>query len=338
MNQDIHSTEPQGSTTINGAQVSAPQLASSFFKRHQSPIWNRLLAAMIDVPLIAVIGAVLAQALGNVDLDPLFGPAIVALLATLLYHTVMEASPAHATLGKRLLGLKTIRLDGGDLTPVDALLRSTTRIIGFIFAMFPHLVSIFLPQRPMLHDLLTRTRTVHYREIPGYELAELQALPKTKPTLLQKGIAAVAYVLVIAAIGSFSSLLQTAGMIRTKISEVYDDLRPTMKAIEAYHNKNGEYPATLSDAGTRIDLRQASPFEAIYAPEIGSLAVRFRPEVAQLGAMSLTPIPGLVPNKPKDITWVCAGTKGFLNSYLPKDCTSEASLAFQKILNSQRNR
>lgn len=338
MNQDNQTPEPSSSTPIAEALPSTQQVASGFFKRHQSPVWNRTLAAMIDIPIIAVIGAVLAQVFSGVDLDPLFGPALVAILATLLYHTILEASPAHATLGKRLVGLRTIRLDGGDLTVLDAVLRSTTRIIGYIFAMFPHAVSIFMPQRPMIHDLLTRTRTVLSKEIPTSEILELRAMPKVKATLLQKGIATLAYLLVVATIVSFTSLLQTAGLIRTKIAEVYDDLRPTMKAIEAYHDKHGQYPATLKDADSRIDLRQASPFDAIYAPEIGSLAVRFRPEVAQLGAMSLTPIAGLVQDKPKQITWVCAGTKGFLNSYLPKDCSSEASLAFQKILHSERLR
>ena len=105
--------------------------------------WRRLVAFGVDYGIIAAyLGAlVLVGVLGRaVDLLPSTvttpGARIIGQLAGIVVLTVpvtlwsawWEAAPRGATPGKRLLGLRVSRLDGGTLSWPRSLLRSTVRI------------------------------------------------------------------------------------------------------------------------------------------------------------------------------------------------------------------
>jgi uncharacterized RDD family membrane protein YckC len=112
---------------------------------HQPPTpgWRRLAALAVDYGIIlaylAVLGlvGVLGRSAGVLPRHiSTPGGRIVAQLAVIAVLTVpvtlwfawWEAAPRGATLGKRLLGLRVSRLDGGGLSWPRSLLRSTVRI------------------------------------------------------------------------------------------------------------------------------------------------------------------------------------------------------------------
>jgi uncharacterized RDD family membrane protein YckC len=107
------------------------------------PGWRRLAAGGVDYGIVAAyIGVLgLVGALGRAaGLLPRHittpGGRIVAQLAVIavltlpvtLWFACWEATPRGATPGKRLLGLRVSRLDGGRLTWSDSLLRSAVKI------------------------------------------------------------------------------------------------------------------------------------------------------------------------------------------------------------------
>jgi uncharacterized RDD family membrane protein YckC len=112
-------------------------------RQRPTPGWRRLAAFAVDYGIIlaylAVLGlvGVLGRSAG-VRWTPITTPGgrIVAQLVVIAVLTVpvtlwvawWEAAPRGATPGKRLLGLRVSRLDGGGLSWPRSLLRSTARI------------------------------------------------------------------------------------------------------------------------------------------------------------------------------------------------------------------
>jgi uncharacterized RDD family membrane protein YckC len=160
----------------------------------------RLLATLLDG--LVIVGWLVAVAavfvpLQLADLNPLpttgYGPHLVALAASVLpawlYLSIGEASAAHATWGKRRLGLRVVRRDGGRPELPRVLVRNAIKLLPWQLA---HLgaaplmagavvapIAVWLPlggsyaltgltvalvlirrDRAALHDLLAGTRVV----------------------------------------------------------------------------------------------------------------------------------------------------------------------------------
>jgi len=96
----------------------------------------RAVATLIDTALLFVVGYLIALATGGVTASGfhLEGvPFAVWLVIALAYYIVMEARSG-ATLGKRLIGLKVVRLEGG--APLDwrsSIVRNVLRLVDGLF-------------------------------------------------------------------------------------------------------------------------------------------------------------------------------------------------------------
>jgi uncharacterized RDD family membrane protein YckC len=106
-------------------------------------VGKRILAALIDIVVLIVIGVVFAllfgrhtttgsAANGQVSSSASFSlsgaPAVIYFLVDLAYYGVSEALTGQ-TLGKALLGLRVVKLDGSPCTPGAALVRTLLRLI-----------------------------------------------------------------------------------------------------------------------------------------------------------------------------------------------------------------
>lgn len=103
---------------------------------------RRLLASLLDYCVVlgwlAVLAAVFVPlylngfsiAQGQVDLVA-FGASV---LPVWLYLTVTEARPAHATWGKRRVGLRVAALDGGSPSRGRTAIRNTTKLLPWQLA------------------------------------------------------------------------------------------------------------------------------------------------------------------------------------------------------------
>lgn len=327
-------------STLSPVVAETPPLsAREFFVRHRSPVWLRTLAALLDSTMVVTVGAFIAMAIGEESVDPVFGPVIVALVATFVYHAALEISPWGATLGKRVVGLATIRCDGQALTAADVLLRGAARLLGWVFIGVPNLVCLMLPQRAMLHDLITRTRTVQTRsEFWEEDLQQLRQRSATSWSVPVKMLAGAGYALLALSLLLLGMLVRQASDIRASFTSGYEDLRPAMRAIEDFHRQHGRFPASLEEAGRPVKLRDNSPVEASYVADKGVLLLRMGPRQVPVGAMALGLVAGLEPGDAKALSWVCTGSQGFLLSYIPRGCKTPGGIAFDRLHQRAQNR
>jgi uncharacterized RDD family membrane protein YckC len=136
-------------------------------KRRQPPIagiGRRFLALLLDVLLLnllaaVVIGAQMQEAAGV--------GALSALVGAWLYNAGLESSPAQATLGKLLLGMRVTDVSGRRISFVRASLRFIAKIVSGLVLALGYLVAFFTPMHQALHDLVARTLVVRRASAAG---------------------------------------------------------------------------------------------------------------------------------------------------------------------------
>jgi Predicted membrane protein/domain len=122
-------------------------------------VWPRLLATIVDGIIIGVLISIIDTIFGG----RLIGYAsVLDLLVALAYYAVQEALYG-ATLGKRLLRLRVVRIDGrASIGWSEALLRTIMRLIDVLpFFYLVGAISIWTTLRNQrLGDLVARTLVV----------------------------------------------------------------------------------------------------------------------------------------------------------------------------------
>jgi uncharacterized RDD family membrane protein YckC len=91
----------------------------------------------------------LAQNLGNVWL--------VSAALTWAYYSILESSPARATIGKAALGLFVGDLHGDPISFLRASMRYWLKVFSSLLLMTGWLMAAFTPRKQALHDLLAGT-------------------------------------------------------------------------------------------------------------------------------------------------------------------------------------
>jgi uncharacterized RDD family membrane protein YckC len=117
----------------------------------------RILAALIDLVLLAILFVVVAILIGDsssggedekgfsVRLNN--GPLLLYVLLCMAYYFLMEAFSGGQTIGKRLMKLRVVALEGA-LTPSKVLLRTLCRIVdGLPFLYLLGLIMVATSQR-----------------------------------------------------------------------------------------------------------------------------------------------------------------------------------------------
>jgi len=96
----------------------------------------RAVAAIIDTALLFIVGYLIASVTGGTSAQGFQlsgGPFFIWLVIALAYYIVMEAQSG-VTLGKRLIGLKVVKLEGG--APLDwqaSIVRNVLRLVDGLF-------------------------------------------------------------------------------------------------------------------------------------------------------------------------------------------------------------
>jgi uncharacterized RDD family membrane protein YckC len=119
-------------------------------------VFNGVVSAFVMVPLAnrkeplpdtAAVTWVFITALGGV-------------LLAFLYFAAQEASRHQATLGKRLFGMRVVRIDGDDLSLGRAVWRTFVKFFGMTFLYLGWIVALFNADRRALHDFAAGTVVV----------------------------------------------------------------------------------------------------------------------------------------------------------------------------------
>lgn len=133
--------------------------------------WIRLVAALIDGILLTIIvillavfsllffGATFGEGAG---IGMFFLVLVLAIIATILYKPIMEASDYQATFGKYALGLKIVDKSGQRITMTSSFLRTILYIIGaqgFLLCLGVVMIG-FTEYKQGLHDILANTYVV----------------------------------------------------------------------------------------------------------------------------------------------------------------------------------
>jgi uncharacterized RDD family membrane protein YckC len=123
-------------------------------KYQKASFWRRFFAFFID-GLIFAIPSALLQVFFDVPQAKLFGDYLLY-----IYIILMEAN-FQKTIGKRLMGLKIIKYNGGKPTLADCFWRNVARIISGMHYLIGGYVRILAPHRnKTIHDEFARCYVV----------------------------------------------------------------------------------------------------------------------------------------------------------------------------------
>ena len=134
--------------------------------------WSRFIAALIDAIVVGVfvfIGMILSFVLGIIigGVSEDAGTLIFVLsygvttILSILYYPYMEASESQATIGKQMLGMKVVDLDGNRITFMKAFIRSPIgKFLSGIILYLGFLIIGFHSRKQGLHDMIAGTYVV----------------------------------------------------------------------------------------------------------------------------------------------------------------------------------
>lgn len=130
--------------------------------------WVRVVAYIIDVVLMAMVGAVIGLVFGGVvgasggDMsDPAGGPSmflnLISLIIGIAYFAGMESSNWQATVGKKAMGLIVTDTDGNKITFLRALGRYFAKILSGLILFIGYIMIAFTERKQGLHDMIAST-------------------------------------------------------------------------------------------------------------------------------------------------------------------------------------
>jgi uncharacterized RDD family membrane protein YckC len=128
-------------------------------KARQAPLKARILATTIDVSLFLPLFLMMLLLVG-------YYYALAVAAAFLAYNILLESSTWHATLGKRIMGLKVIREDGKLVSKHGAAVRSLVKCLIIAFPLpllILHLFYIIMKddrRKLIVHNKLAKTRVI----------------------------------------------------------------------------------------------------------------------------------------------------------------------------------
>ena len=111
---------------------------------------TRVLATLIDVVLMMVPGILMATSV----------PYVGWLMLLVFYSVALECSPAQATIGKRVMGIKVVSKNGDPISVAQAFIRKIMSTVSSSLLGLGHLLALFTEKRQALQDIVADTYVV----------------------------------------------------------------------------------------------------------------------------------------------------------------------------------
>ncbi|GAB5389884.1 MAG: RDD family protein [Alphaproteobacteria bacterium] len=132
--------------------------------------WIRALAYLIDNVICQIIAIAITLPLGFVigitgggeQLAGVVG-GLVGFTIAIVYFIVLPAGPRQATFGKKMLGLKFVKQDGGPVTVGTLALRYIGYIVSALLLLIGFIMIAFTDRNRGLHDMIAGTLVVKTR-------------------------------------------------------------------------------------------------------------------------------------------------------------------------------
>lgn len=150
----------------------------------------------------------------------------------LLYQAV--GNTAGGTLGKRLFGLRVVRLDGGALGPLRGLVRAAGYILSTPLCSLGFLWALFQPDSRAWHDLLAGSVVVETRE-------------KSPSAALRNALAAILLLGLILGGDAWLYLVRPTPEDREAMRKAEEGLRVFADIEEGWKRSHGAYTDQLQD-------------------------------------------------------------------------------------------
>jgi len=126
-------------------------------------VGRRAVAVIIDSILLMVVGWALALVMGSTggaSFNLEGGPALLWFAIAFGYYIVMEATSG-ATIGKKVMGIKVVKADGGAMNWQASIIRNLLRIIDGIFFYLVGAIVVWISKsRQRLGDMAAKTLVV----------------------------------------------------------------------------------------------------------------------------------------------------------------------------------
>ncbi|HYH10914.1 MAG TPA: RDD family protein [Thermomicrobiales bacterium] len=113
--------------------------------------WRRFVAILIDGILLGIVGGILTS-----QMDETAAGAFSTLIGW-LYYAGMESSSRQATIGKSLMGIYVVGLDGERISFLRATGRYFAKILSALIFMIGYIMAAFTARKQALHDILAST-------------------------------------------------------------------------------------------------------------------------------------------------------------------------------------
>ena len=140
---------------------------------------KRMVASILDSIFLFVIGLFVGWISVLSGLWPLVW--ILSPLINWLYYILMEGGSAHATLGKKIMGLYVADEDGRGITYSKAVLRVLGKMLSGLTFGIGLLLCFFNDSKQCLHDMIAKTYVLNGTEAPhgnGDFLGQAAGMPQ----------------------------------------------------------------------------------------------------------------------------------------------------------------
>ncbi|MDA9160033.1 RDD family protein [Rhodobacteraceae bacterium] len=162
--------------------------------------WLRVLAQILDGVFLSIIGYLVGGALGfflgynmagSATLSEFHETAavvgtVVGLVCFWLYNAVMESSKYQATIGKKMIGLRVVGLDGERVSFARASGRHLSQLVCLLTFYIGYLLAGWTKRKQGLHDKMSGCLVVRANYVaPSYEESTDAAHLAVQPKVIQ---------------------------------------------------------------------------------------------------------------------------------------------------------
>lgn len=118
---------------------------------------SRFVAYIIDMLMIGIARSILALIFGFSLFHASIGLIWFGSIFGLLYFIIMESSKYQATVGKLLMRIKVVNMQGGRITLSESIIRNLSKILSAIFLLIGFLMVLLDDRKRALHDRIAGT-------------------------------------------------------------------------------------------------------------------------------------------------------------------------------------
>lgn len=301
-------------SSSSNEQVSSKQelnLASSNTELYAG-FWKRFAAAILDSALLMLVLIVMVGVSPEGSDKPL---SLAGFLLVWLYFAFMERSPKQATLGKMVLGIKVVDLQGNRIS----FWRATGRFFGKYISNFTvgigYVMVAFTNRKQALHDMIASCLVVNKAVIPS-DLQ--QASPTTgMSTGVIVGLVIVVSLFVMMIIGIFAAIFTPAYQdytVRVKVSKSLSLGIEYKQKVVDYVSQYNRWPSSNADIGIaqQVDTTNVAN---VSIGKNGVVVITYAND-PKLNGKSVILIPSI---NGDSILWECRGID-IENKFLPPAC------------------